>query len=708
MTRSIVGLLVPLPFLLLIATLGKAVKSKHFGAHPAQLVAENSAPILVATGNQLYCPGTQIQIVTSFSIVDPDDTGIDALYIQISSGYSPVQDQLTLQGQHPTLRSSWDVATGKLTLTGLSSQPTYNELARAVESVVFSNSSPTPSGSRTFSITVGQANYLPSNGHYYQFIPSTGITWENARTAAQNSTYYGLQGYLATITAADEAQLAGEQVSGAGWIGGSDEETEGVWKWMTGPEAGMIFWNGGPNGSTPNYAKWNNNEPNNINNEDYAHITAPGVGIPGSWNDLTLAGVASGDYQPKGYVVEYGGMPGDPVLQISTSTSLTIPQIITTSVMPLCGENTTTLTATANAGVVKWYNVPTGGVALAIGNSFTTPVLNQSTTYYVDAFESGCSNGLRTPITVPFISIPLVTTLPIVSICGENTVTLTATTTGGIVTWYSNPNGVSPLATGNSFTTPVLSQSTTFYVAAEINGCFSTSRIPIAVLFYEPPNVKDETVLLCVNSTIELDAGVSNATYLWSTGATTQTITVSTATNYSVVVTSLAPENCSKTKTFTLQEIRQPKIESIVISDTNVTLNVVEEGAYEYSIDGITFQDSNYFTVQMGGLYRGIVREKNNCGSDWLDFIMIVVPSFFTPNGDGYNDTFEIKGLAFYPKASLSIFNRFGKLLKQLNATDYLWDGTLNGQKLPSDDYWFVLEIDGSAPLKKGHFSLIR
>ncbi|MCB0443456.1 MAG: hypothetical protein KDC50_05345, partial [Flavobacterium sp.] len=430
----------------------------------------NDAPILIATGNQIYCPGSQLNIVTNMTITDPDDTGIDAIYIQISSGYVNGQDILTLTGTHPTISTSWDALTGKLTLTGSAGQPTYANLIAAIEDVVYSNSSANPTGVRTFSITVGQANYLPSNGHYYEFVPSIGITWNNARTAAANRTYYGLQGYLATITAPDEAQLSGEQAAGAGWIGGSDEANEGVWRWMTGPENGTIFWNGGINGSTPNYANWNNGEPNNLGNENYAHVTAPGVGITGSWNDLSNTGEASGNYQPKGYIVEYGGMPGDPILQISTSTTITIPNITSSVGQSRCGDGSVTLTASASAGNIKWYATQTGGTPLASGNSFTTPNLTETTTYYVDAFEIGCTSGTRTAVTATINQIPIVTVVEPIPVCGENSTVLSASTTAGTINWYAVETGGTSLGTGTSFTTQILSEDTTFYVEGINNG----------------------------------------------------------------------------------------------------------------------------------------------------------------------------------------------------------------------------------------------
>ena len=291
----------------------------------------NQPPVLTATGDQVYCPGTSMPITEAISITDPDDISTNSVYIQISTGYVSTEDLLTLTGVHPNITSSWDAVQGELSLTG---PATYTEFETAILGVEYTSSAPVPAGTRQFSITVGTANYLPSTGHYYEYVPSLGITWTSANTAANSRTYFGLQGYLATLTSQVEADFSGSQASGVGWIGGSDAATEGVWLWVTGPEAGTNFWNGTAGGSTPNFAFWNTGEPNQSGNEDYAHITHPNVNPNGSWNDLTNTGATSGNYQPQGYVVEYGGMPGDPVLSLTATTTLNMDTVDPTASNP--------------------------------------------------------------------------------------------------------------------------------------------------------------------------------------------------------------------------------------------------------------------------------------------------------------------------------------------------------------------------------------
>jgi len=421
----------------------------------------NDPPTVTAVGDQIYCPQSQQRIVTSFNIVDPDDTLIPAFYIQISSGYVIGEDQLSLIGSHPNVVANWNANQAKLILTGTGGgSATYTDIIAAVYDVVF-NSSNINVGAKTFSLTAGSANYLASTDHYYDYVPANLITWTDAKVAAEAMDYFGLQGYLATLTIPDEGQISGELSPGTGWIGASDAGAEGVWKWMTGPEAGTTFWNGNENGSVAPgmYENWNTGEPNNYNGgEDYAHITY-NTGIPGSWNDLpNNTNSQPTDYQAKGFVIEYGGTPGDPVLNISGSTTFNPPQILSTTSSVSCDNDPANLSATSNTTDILWYDSQNGGTLLHTGSTYN-PILTTNTTFWILSSSNSCTTGTRTAVTATVNASPTIDTPADVTSC-DGSYTLPTLTNG---TYFTASNG------GGTQLNPgdVISTSTTLFVYAE-------------------------------------------------------------------------------------------------------------------------------------------------------------------------------------------------------------------------------------------------
>jgi len=190
-------------------------------------------------------------------------------------------------------------ASGKaVTLNG-----TVNDINTALATATYTGKSV---GSDTIEISlVGEGVvYYPGNNHLYEFVADNSVDWVAAQAAAAARTRDGLTGYLATITSAEENAFVTERLEGAGWMGGSDVETEDDWKWVTGPETGTSFWAGGTDGSTVDgeYANWApGDEPNNAGDEDCTQFLSGGTGL---WNDLPCT-----ETTIDGYVVEYGA-PG--------------------------------------------------------------------------------------------------------------------------------------------------------------------------------------------------------------------------------------------------------------------------------------------------------------------------------------------------------------------------------------------------------------
>ena len=142
--------------------------------------------------------------------------------------------------------------------------------------------------------------------------------------------------------------------------------------------------------------------------------------------------------------------------------------------------------------------------------------------------------------------------------------------------------------------------------------------------------------------------------------------------------------------------------------NATVTVTVIGgSGTFMYSLDEGALQDSNLFTNVSSGSHIVTVIDTEGCTYFTYDLFIIGYPNFFTPNGDGFNDVWQIEGLQ--SRDSINIFDRYGKLIKQLRGDEF-WDGSYNQELLPSTDYWFMVNYQENGITKqfKGHFSLIR
>ncbi|WP_417875137.1 T9SS type B sorting domain-containing protein [Xanthomarina gelatinilytica] len=271
-------------------------------------------------------------------------------------------------------------------------------------------------------------------------------------------------------------------------------------------------------------------------------------------------------------------------------------------------------------------------------------------------------------------------------------------------------------------TTPY--NQTLFARAENNNACYGISEVYLSVKRL-PVLEDDETVLYCLNTfpqTITLDAGIvndipGNYTYLWSNGETSSNIQINEIGTYTVTATNIF--GCSKSRSITVEPSNKATFNDIMVVDATekntITVLVSGEGDYEYALynqDGLyyTYQSSNTFYNVYGGIYTVAVRDiKNNCGIVTQDVSVIGFPKFFTPNGDGYNDTWNVKGVSnvFQPNTMIRIHDRYGKLVKQIDPLGKGWDGTFNGEPLPTSDYWFSATLQDGREFKS-HFTLKR
>lgn len=292
-----------------------------------------------------------------------------------------------------------------------------------------------------------------------------------------------------------------------------------------------------------------------------------------------------------------------------------------------------------------------------------------------------------------------------VSRCENEDTPLTVSVMGNArVNWYDAPTAGNLLLENSPSYTPTASGT---YYAESVFGsiaCKSNIRTALTYTINQIPQVTDETLEICDGSSSILSADLDNMSYLWNTGATTKEISITAPGVYSVLVRNT--EDCSNTKTIMVNPAILPVTKSIKSNGPDILIDLENEGQFEFALDNGPFQTSPVFNFIPGGSYSVNIRYGDNCGVVSQEFIHLVIPKFFTPNADGYNDLFLPEGLEFFSSFELSVFNRFGQLLKNAGQDNPSWDGTLNGTEMPADTYWYRLRIEDS--VYKGYFALKR
>ncbi len=333
--------------------------------------SHDDTPALDVNGAASFLAGDNPVILSSdLTLTGPANGILAAATVSIGSGLVDTEDLLGIDGQvgsNGTVNGiAWvyDSSSGILNFSGTASFADYQQ---ALRQVTYANSSGTPTiQDRAITFSIGEGLYFERNGHYYEFVEAANIFWTDALPAAEARSYYGLQGYLATVTSAEENGFIDVKLQGNGWFGATDDPAytpepdngpDKEWYWASGPEKDTHFFTQNSDGNdcgqgpaatqptdasgNPYYTNWDTaagTEPNDgslsqpagcSNNEDYAHYFFQhpfNNAANRKWNDYPNDPVAAfgASFAIAGYIVEYGGMPGDPALSLNGRVTVAV------------------------------------------------------------------------------------------------------------------------------------------------------------------------------------------------------------------------------------------------------------------------------------------------------------------------------------------------------------------------------------------------
>lgn len=339
-----------------------------------------------------------------------------------------------------------------------------------------------------------------------------------------------------------------------------------------------------------------------------------------------------------------------------------------------------------------------------LGNNNTLPnnwSYSVNTTIYIRVDSpDGCAPVIDNLNFVVGGKLPLLTNALIITFCdddldGSKQVNLSQfisqfTTDPAVSVSYHSTlidaqNGASPISGAVTLT-----GVHTYFIRFEKNGlCPNVASLRITLKIPKKSEILVDKVI-CPKTTTTLDAGSGFTDYLWSTGATTPSITNVVAGSYWVDLTF---DGCIYRQFVNVSESQLPVITSIDINGTTVTIGV-SGGVppYEYSLDNSTWQTTNIFYNVQRGNHKIYVRDSLKCEVVEKTFVIINLINTITPNGDGVNDDIDYSALMTKDNIEFRIFDRYGaEVFRGAPSNNFTWDGNMKGRPVPTATYWYFL-----------------
>ena len=338
------------------------------------------------------------------------------------------------------------------------------------------------------------------------------------------------------------------------------------------------------------------------------------------------------------------------------------------------------------------------------GNANTLPNIwnyNAPTTVYVrvDGIAGSCSPAFGQINFTIGNKIPLNTQNGVLEICDSNLdgfenvnlqsfvnlFTLNPTVSATFHTTLSDAqNDVNPINN-----TQTLTAVHTFFIRFESSSGLCPATATLQLTLKAPKSsttLADQTI--CPGTTTILDAGAGFTSYNWSTGATTQTVSVGVGTYF----VDLGFNGCIYRQYVTVNAADTPVITKIDVTGNTATIFVTGGlPPYEYSVDGSPYQASNVFHGLGRGLHTATVRSADRCFPVSKEFLVLDLINAITPNGDGLNDVLDYRDLRVKENVSIEISDRYGAIVYKSANKNYVWDGKAGGRPLSSGTYWYII-----------------